>query len=290
MRIAALPVALLVVAGAIAATPVHVSLVGRPPALTAGSAWTARLAVRPASFKGKVLVTGSGPGRASARASKKARLLPRATRLSEAGALDPERPRRRLVPHGSAPCQCGAESGRWCSPLRPPSPSSPEGSLLVVENGSGRVLRVDPSTGAKTVIASGLSRPYDVTTAPGGSILLSTESTVIRLGTGEVIATADRQIGRILLAPNGDLYYTTATTAYRVAAGTHAPVAVADGLAAPHGLGLAADGALLISDTESDCIVRVDPPTGGVTTFARLGRRARRPGGRLRTGRSTSAT
>ena len=146
----------------------------------------------------------------------------------------------------------------------------PGGTLLVVENGSGRVLRVDPSTGAKTVIASGLSRPYDVITAPDGSILLSTESTVIRLGTGEVIATADRQIGRILLAPNGDLYYTTATTAYRVAAGTHEQVPVADGLAAPHGLALAGDGALLISNTESDSIVRVDPATGTVTTFARL--------------------
>ena len=93
---------------------------------------------------------------------------------------------------------------------------------------------------------------------------------MIRLGTGEVIATADRQIGRILLAPNGDLYYTTATTAYRVAAGTHAQVPVTDGLAAPHGLALAGDGALLISNTESDSIVRVDPATGTVTTFARL--------------------
>ena len=269
MRIAALPVALLIGAGATAATPVHVSLVGRPPALTAGSAWTARLAVRPVSFKGKVLVTGSGPGRASARATRKhgsyrARLVfPKPGRWTLSARA------------GGSTSRLGAVSvRRRVGPLVFASPTSvalePGGTLLVVENGSGRVLRVDPSTGAKTVIASGLSRPYDVITAPGGSILLSTESTVIRLGTGEVIATADRQIGRILLAPNGDLYYTTATTAYRVAAGTHAQVPVADGLAAPHGLALAGDSALLISNTESDSIVRVDPTTGTVTTFARL--------------------
>ncbi len=88
--------ALLVVAGVAAGARVHVSLVGRPPALTAGTAWTAKLAVRPASFAGNVRVTATGPGRTTVRAQRQARLVPRAARPFQAGALDPERPRRRL--------------------------------------------------------------------------------------------------------------------------------------------------------------------------------------------------
>jgi sugar lactone lactonase YvrE len=269
MRIAVALLALLSITGLAAGGHVQVSLVGRPPALTAGTAWKAKLAVRPASFAGSVRVTATGPGRTTARANGKHGSY-------RARLVFPKPGRWTLSAHaGGSSSRLGAVTvRRRVEPLVFASPTSlaiePSGSLLVVENGRGRVLRVEPSTGAQTVVASGLSRPYDVTTTPTGAILLSTESTVIRLGTEEVIASADRQIGRIVRAPNDDLYFTTATTAYRVAAGTHEPVVVADGLAAPHGLGLAADGALLIADTENDRILRVDSSTGAVTTFAQL--------------------
>jgi streptogramin lyase len=60
------------------------------------------------------------------------------------------------------------------------------------------------------------------------------------------------------------------TTTYRLKAETTTPVPVADGLAAPHGLRVAADGALLISDTQHDKVLRVGPTTGSVTTFAAI--------------------
>jgi sugar lactone lactonase YvrE len=270
MRVAAVTLAVLAVTcAASSAARVHVSLSSRPPALVTGKAWTAKLAVRPKSFAGAVRVQATGPGRVSARATG-------AKGSYRARLVFPQAGRWTLSAHaGGSTSRLGAVTvRRRAEPLVFASPTSvaiePTGTLLVVENGRGRVLRIDPSTGAQTVVASGLSRPYDVTTTPGGDILLSTESTVIRLGTGEVIASADRQIGRVVPAPNGDVYFATATTAYRVPAGTHEPALVADGLAAPHGLALTRDGALLIADTESDRILRVDPSTGAVTTLARL--------------------
>jgi len=270
MRIAAATLAVLAVTcAASSAARVHVSLSARPPALVTGKAWTAKLAVRPKSFAGAVRVQATGPGRVTARATG-------AKGSYRARLVFPQAGRWTLSAHaGGSTSRLGAVTvRRRAEPLVFASPTSvaiePAGTLLVVENGRGRVLRIDPSTGAQTVVASGLSRPYDVTTTPGGDILLSTESTVIRLGAGEVIASADRQIGRVVAAPNGDVYFTTATTAYRVPVGTHEPLPVADGLAAPHGLALTGDGALLIADTESDRILRVDPSTGAVTTLARL--------------------
>jgi streptogramin lyase len=270
MRIAALPVALLVVAGATAATPVHVSLVGRPPALNVGSAWTAKLAVRPASFKGKVLVTGSGPGRASARATRKhgsyrARLVfPKPGRWTLSARA------------GGSSSRLGAVTvRRRVEPLAFDNPTSvavePSGSLLVVENGAGKVDRVDPVTGAKTVVASGLSRPYSVAVTSSAEILLSIQGDVVRLGPGTpqiVTSLPGIEIGPILASPNGDLYLGTEPGVFRVPVDSTVPAELVGGLAAPHGLAFTADGSLLVSDTGHDVILRVDPLTGKAQTFA----------------------
>ena len=61
MRVATPLLALILLAGAASAARVGVSLVGRPPVLTAGKPWTAKLAVRPASFRGTVRVIAGGP-------------------------------------------------------------------------------------------------------------------------------------------------------------------------------------------------------------------------------------
>jgi streptogramin lyase len=271
MRIATPLLALLLVTGAAAGARVHVSLVGRPPVLTTGTAWTAKLAVRPVSFNGSVRVTAAGPGRTTVRAtgrrgSYRARFVfPKAGRWTLSALA------------GGSTSRLGAVTvRRRAEPLVFVNPTSvavePSGSILVVENSAGRVWRVNPSTGTRTVFASNLSRPYSVTTTPAGDVLLSTENQVVRLGPGApiLLATVNSQIGPIALAPNGDLYLTTTTTTYRVSAGTTTPVPVADGLAAPHGLRVAGDGALLISDTEHDRVLRVDPTTGNVTTFASI--------------------
>jgi DNA-binding beta-propeller fold protein YncE len=262
--------------GLAAASRVHVSLVGHPPVLTAGEAWTARLAVRPKSFRGAVRVTATGPARAVARAKKahgsyRVRLV-----LRRAGTW------RLTARAGGSTSPLGSvRVKRGAAPLVFVYPTSiaiePSGSVLIVENGRGRVLRVDPATATETVVASQLSRPYSVAATASGQILLSTENTVVRLASGvpQVVASMTAQIGPIALASNGDLYFTTATTAFRVKAGTHDAEPILEGLAGPHGLAIAADGALLVSDTEHDALLRVEVSTGTHSTLARLDR----PGG-----------
>ena len=238
MRIAGALLALLVLTGVAAGARVHVSLVGRPPALTAGTAWTAKLAVRPASFAGTVRVTATGPGRTTVRASGKhgsyrARLV-----LSKPG-------RWTLSARaGGSTSRLGALTvRRRAGPLAFDNPTSvavePSGSLLVVENGAGKVDRVDPATGAKTVVASGLSRPYSVAVTSSAEILVSIQGDVVRLGPGTpqiVTSLPGIEIGPILASPNGDLYLGTEPGVFRVPFGSTVPAQLVGGLAAPHGL------------------------------------------------------
>jgi sugar lactone lactonase YvrE len=292
MKVVALA-SLLVVACACnagAAEAVHVSVVGKLTTAVAGSAWTVRLAVRPASSRGTIRVTASGPGQVGARASGKhgsfrARLVfPSAGRWSLAARAGTSTSRLGAVQVRPAPPQ----------PLTFSEPTSidlePAGTLLVVENNPGRVLRVDPKTGSVTVLVPSLSRPYAIVRAPSGVVLVSSENLLRRIdsaGSLTTVAQADGDIGPVAAAPNGDVYYATATQIFRLAGGASPPVRVAgtavqggggDGgpalnaqLSAPHGLAIAGDGALLVSDAGNDRVRRIDPATGVITAFAQLG-------------------
>ena len=164
----------------------------------------------------------------------------------------------------------------------------PDGTLLLVENSRGRVLLVDPSAGTVTVVASGFDRPYAVVRAPSGAIFLSSWNVLRRIegGTNTIVAEADRQIGPVTVGSNGDVYYATATRIFRLAGGAGPPALVAgtgvqggggDGgpalaaeVSSPHGLGLTADGALLVSDTDNNRIRRIDLASGIITAFAEV--------------------
>jgi sugar lactone lactonase YvrE len=134
------------------------------------------------------------------------------------------------------------------------------------------VYRVDPATGKETLLADHLSRAYSVLVSDG-QVLASSDNDIVRLEPAprEVVVTGPEQIGPIAAAPNGDLYFTAANTAFRVAKGSRTPVAIAQGLAVPHGIAVAADGAVLVSDTGHNRILRVDP-SGQVTTFSEVER------------------
>ena len=73
------------------------------------------------------------------------------------------------------------------------------------------------------------------------------------------------------MTPNGDVVYATAYALYRLRGGKGRPKRIAPGtvLNSSHGIAVAADGSLLVSDTDNNRIIRVKGDT--VTTFARLG-------------------
>lgn len=275
-----------------AAEPVKVSLAGKRPAPIVGRASTVRLTVRPASFSGAVRVTARGTRRISVRAtgrrgSYRARLAftsPGLWRLSARA--------------GGTTSRLGAVRVRR-APARPVTfyePTSidaqPDGSLLLVESGTGRVLRLNTSTGRGNVVVQSLVKPYAVARAPSGGIFLSIAGKLQRLnGSGPpttvVEAAPGVEIGPIAAAPNGDVYYSTATQIFRLPGGTGPSVHIAgtgaeggggDGgpaldaqFSSPHGLAVAADGALLVSDRGNNRVRRIDAATGVITSFAPVG-------------------
>lgn len=105
---------------------------------------------------------------------------------------------------------------------------APDGSVLVVEQGAGRLLSV--RDGVVDVLASGLDTPVDVTLGPDGAPLVSVASAVVR-----------------------------------VQGGSAEPLV--DGLHTPHGI-LVRDGALYIVDSGSKEVIEYDLDTATRTTIA----------------------
>lgn len=266
---------------------VQVSVTGKRPAAVLGKPWTVRLAVRPGSFHGTVMVTATGPRLLRARVTRKRGVY-----------------RLRLAFPGAGRWRLTARAGGTTSrlgtvrvapaPLIFNEPTSielePAGTLLLVENTPGRLLRIDPETGRVTVVVPAITRPYAVVRAPSGDLFVSTESRVERIGPGArtTVAAAGTDIGPLAVSPGGDVYYATATQIFRLAGGSGPPVRVAgtgveggggDGglaldaqLSVPHGLEIAADGALLVADTGNGRIRRIDPASGVISALAQVGR------------------
>jgi streptogramin lyase len=161
-------------------------------------------------------------------------------------------------------------------PLRFVWPTSvdvePDGSLLLVENGNGRVVRIDRATGKSVAVAT-VDRAYAIAHAPSGALYLSAGRSLLRLdGAGGTtpVAQAGADIGPVAVAANGDVYYATATQAFRLAGGAGSPTQVAGGLSGPHGLVVTDDGGLLVSDTGHGRVERIDLKTGHAETWGRI--------------------
>ncbi|WP_280835016.1 SMP-30/gluconolactonase/LRE family protein [Mycolicibacterium frederiksbergense] len=105
---------------------------------------------------------------------------------------------------------------------------APDGSVLVVEQGAGRLLSV--RDGSITVLASGLDTPVGVTIGPDGSPLVSVAGGVVRVS-GEGVAP------------------------------------LVDGLHTPHGI-LVRDSALYIVDSGKKELISYNLATGALTTIA----------------------
>src|SRR5215208_5292920 len=215
--------------GASAAGPVRVSLVRPVATAVAGKAWTAKLAVQPKSFAGAVRVTATGPGRVAARASGRRGSY-------RARFVFPKSGRWTLTARaGATTSRLGAITVRPAAPapLVLSEPTSielePSGTLLVVENDVGRVLRVDPAAGAVQIVASALERPYAVVRAPSRAIFVSRGNTLLRLDGPAPTAVAESEggIGPLTIGPGGDVYFASETRVLRLAGGAGTPVAVA---------------------------------------------------------------
>jgi streptogramin lyase len=235
-----------------------------------------KLLVRPASFKGAVRLVATGPRRLTARARGgrgvyRARLVFPKTGTWRLTALA-----------GGSRSRLGSVRVRPRPPLTLVEPTGIEvaqdGSLLVVEFGRSRLVRVQPSTGRVTRIAS-FDKPWGVARAPSGSIFVSDQGSLKRIDGASAPATVVTvepgiEVGPVTVAPGGDVYFSTASALYRLPQGQPGlpeRLVPETSLSSPHGLAVAADGALLVSDTNSNRVLRIDPVGGGVTTFAELG-------------------
>jgi DNA-binding beta-propeller fold protein YncE len=141
-------------------------------------------------------------------------------------------------------------------------------SLLVVANGTGKVMRLDPVTG-KTTRLFRVARAYAVVHAPQGGFYLSDGGALLRVdayGHATTLVTSADDIGPIAVAPNGDVYFATTTSVFKL--GSTTPLAT--GLSGPHGLALTRDGGLLVSDTGNGRVDRIDLVTKEIETWATL--------------------
>lgn len=259
--------------GVSAGNGVHVSRVGGGAA-TAGRPWVVKLAVRPKSFRGTVRVVATGPRRLSARA--------RGSKGTYRAQLVFPRPGvwTLTARAGGARSKLGSVRVRR-APLVLVEPTgidvAPDGSLLVVEFGLRRLVRVNPATGRLTPVVD-LVKPWGVASAPSGSSYVSDLGWVKRIEPGrapQIVATVDPgvEVGPVTVSPAGDVVYSTVSAVYRLAhgtAGTPERLAAGTPFSGPHGIAVAADGSLLVSDSGNGLIRRVDP-AGSVTTFAALG-------------------
>jgi hypothetical protein len=258
--------------GASAGGGVHVSRLGGGPA-TAGRAWVVELSVRPRSFSGPVRVVASGPRKLTARArgrhgAYRARLVfPKPGIWKLTARAGDSRSKLGSVRVRSAPLVFSEPTGVAVRP---------DGSLLVIEFGRLRLVRVDPSTGRVTRVAS-LVKPWGVALGVSGSVYVSDRGWVKRIDPGHapaVVATLDPgvKVGPVAVTPAGDVVYSTVSAVYRLAHGTGTPQRLAAGthFAGPHGIAVTAGDALLVSDTDDSLIRRIDP-NGSVSTFAAIG-------------------
>ena len=178
-----------------------------------------------------------------------------------------------------------------------------DGSLLVVEDGRHRVLRVDLATGSASVFAgsgtvahsgdggtavrAGLGSPFGIAVAPDGEVFVTSGERLRRIEhTGRISTVAIAPLGLgplaadarsvFYVAADARIYrYDRATGTVEHYGGTGGTGFGGDGgpathavFSAPHGLAFAADGSLLVTDTGNDRLRRIDAVTRVVTTVA----------------------
>jgi sugar lactone lactonase YvrE len=149
----------------------------------------------------------------------------------------------------------------------------PSGSLLLVENGLHRLVRVDPKAGRVTQLAA-LTKPYAVQRTATGAVYV-TDGPLLRRLVGArttVVARAGGDIGPIAVDRNGTVYFATATALFALPGGKGPAVRIAPRtrFSNPHGLGVEPDGRVVVSDTNAHRLLLVEPSSGLTRLLARI--------------------
>lgn len=151
--------------------------------------------------------------------------------------------------------------------LRGLVPSGTPGEFVVTTSG-GQVGRYRPSSGETDYLADGFDQLYGVAITQGGIVVVEQGTgRVLRVGAGDVEVLAaglDTPVG-VTVASDGTVLVSEVGRVVRVnGSGTET---VVDGLIRPQGL-LATREALYIVDAGAQAVVAVDPATGARTTLA----------------------
>jgi sugar lactone lactonase YvrE len=249
------------------ATPPSVTLATKPAA-TVGVPWTAALVVRGTSAP--VVTARSGTASISARSRAAGRRHRVRLVFPQAGTWTlTARAGRRTFALGSV-----RVSNRPLTLDRAAQMIVDGDTLLVVETGRGRVLRVDPRTGRTSVFTRGLTAPFGIARSPDGNVFVSDGTVLWRVesatGVKQVHARIEAgvDLGPVAVDAQGRVYVaTSARDVRRFDAAGRAEIVMPD-VAVAHGLVFAHDGALLVSDTERDRLLRYEPATGASSVFA----------------------
>ncbi len=177
----------------------------------------------------------------------------------------------------------------------------PDGSLLLAEGARNRIVRIDPARGSVTAVAgsggtgtsgdggpalqASIGNPFGVAAAPAGDVYVTSDRRLRRIDPGGLITTVGTtptEAGPVTLDAQGNVFFASEAWIWRLDAATRAVESYAgtgtlggagDGGPAvtaqvnrPHGLLVAADGALLVADTENRRVRRIDPVTRIITT------------------------
>jgi streptogramin lyase len=159
-----------------------------------------------------------------------------------------------------------------------------DGRVLVADRAGNRVVRIEPATAAKSVVAEA-HEPLDVAVGPDGAIDVVSDEQVLRVGPSEttVVAAGFSGATGVSVDNRGNVFVAeyenrikrvdAATGAVTTIAGNGRPGFAGDGGPAtralvfhPHGL-VYAGASVIVADTENDCIRSIEPD-GTIKTVA----------------------
>jgi len=149
------------------------------------------------------------------------------------------------------------------------------GTVVVADAASGRIVRIDPLTRRRTVLAHGLTRLASVTTAPGGTVYAIADEKLLRISGGQsrvVWAASEEGPTDCAVGRDGAVYVARYGDHVDRVAPDGTVSVVARGFDRPHGVTIAPDGSLLVADTYAGAVRRVTLDGAVETVVTDVGR------------------